>query len=92
MTQQNAVKANFDDWMSGRYWLGDKAPAEGFYGRYKKDELVLMREAFEAGAENKLFPFNQIQIAEMGEDKAYSTGLAYQMGEVFTSRLNEKSK
>lgn len=81
MTQVNAVKADFDEWMSGKQWLGEKAPAEGFYGRYKPEELKKMRIAFEAGADGEEFPF--------AGDVSYSIIWSYEMAVLFTKRLNE---
>jgi hypothetical protein len=49
------MKVNFDEWMSGRYWLGDKSPAEGFYGRYGKRDLELMEIAYINGYEGDRF-------------------------------------
>ena len=52
--QQN-LKVDFHDWMSGRHWLGDRAPVEGFYERYAPLDLELMKRAYINGYEGDRF-------------------------------------
>jgi hypothetical protein len=59
---------DFDEWMSGRYWLGDKAPAEGFYSRYTERQIEFMRIAYLNGANFKL---NRIFDQSLTDDDYY---------------------
>ena len=84
------MKANFDEWMSGRYWLGDKAPAEGFYGRYTHQQLFDIKLGFEVGSElRQLHPDTFYAGGEMSEDDIYLMKWARDVGESLTRKLNE---
>ena len=79
--------ADFDEWMSGRQWLGDKAPKEGFYGRYTEEELSDIRLGFIMGAED--FPLPSLPL---DEKTAFLFRWARDVGESLTRKLNEESK
>lgn len=77
---QHGPKIDFDEWMSGRQWLGAKAPAEGFYGRYSKEDLKLMKRAFSAGVYNEGTPFTAKEILSMSDNTAYNVEWSYEIG------------
>ena len=84
---QKHIKADFDEWMSGRYWLGDKAPAEGFYGRYSKDLIPYMKQCFDIGTEQGTLC--SAWTVQMSEDQVYLMEWARDVGESLTRKMNE---
>lgn len=80
------IVADFDEWMSGREWLGDKAPAEGFYGRYNDRELLAIQAGFTIGAElRQIHPDTEIYNTEW---TWWLKNWAHGVGERMTHRLN----
>ena len=80
------VKPDFNDWMSGRYWLKDKAPKEGFYGRYTEDELALIRVGFDSGANNSNVP-TEYWVGTDANVK-YLLKWSYEIGQDFFRKFN----
>jgi hypothetical protein len=86
--------ADFDEWMSGRYWLGDKAPAEGFYGRYTLIDLAVIRTAWDVGCTGNSIEDNEQLFGDRLEDERYAflARWARDVGESLTRKMNEKSE
>lgn len=84
-------KASFDAWMNAEYWVNGPKGVD-FSSRYNQSELNHMRFAFQTGSHDTMTGYvgsPKLYRHELDENTKYLMDWSYEMGELFTKRLQD---